>query len=41
MQQDAVTAIQGVLFPDGELSSNLSSNGAKEKDEEGGDVAES
>jgi integrase len=38
MQQDAVTAIQGVLFPDGELSSNLSSNGQNEEDEEGGDI---
>jgi integrase len=40
MQQDAVTAIQGVLFPDSELSSNLSSNSASEADEEGDDVAE-
>jgi integrase len=36
MQQDAVTAIQGVLFPDSELSSNSASEG----DEEGGDAAE-
>jgi hypothetical protein len=41
MLQDAVTTMQGVLFPDGERSSNLSSGGAKEKDEEGGEVAES
>jgi hypothetical protein len=34
MQQDAVTAIQSVLFPDGELSSN----GANEEGEYGGDI---
>jgi len=40
MQQDAVTAIQGALFPDADLSSNLSSDSPNKDDEEGGDVAE-
>ena len=41
MQQDAVTAIQGVLFPEGKLSSNVSSNGGNDTDGEGGDIPES